>query len=368
MIKSLQITNVQSHEETELEFSNGVNVIVGSSDSGKTGIIRSIRKVVWNRPSGSSLCSHWAGESKIRFQTEEGIVTWIKDKMDKYILETSGVQEGDKRNKTEFTAFGTSVPEEISRFLNINEINLQNQFDAPFLLSESPGAVASHFNKVARLDKIDTGTQNVQSWINQLSFTIGKEAKKDKPATGLIKQIEDKERELKQFDHLEKFEIDVEVLEGMDERLIKSCVNYDKLGKLVDNIKEVNTDIEDVSEILELEKPLNQIFEWKYEIEDIGIEGSELTFLVKQIKDVQAEILEQEELITIEKPVNALLELYENKETADDQRKRLFKAVSQLNSTNGQLKTAEVRHKTLQVEFNRVFPNICPLCNQPVKK
>ena len=362
MIKSLQITNFQSHEKTELEFSPRVNIIVGSSDCGKTAIIRALRWLIWNRPSGDSIRSSWGGETRAQLELQENIIIRSKDKVDKYILEEDNIRNGNKHNKTEFKAFGTSVPEEISRFLNINEINLQNQLDAPFLLSESPGAVASHFNKVARLDKIDTSTQNVQSWINQLSFTIGKEAVKDKPATGLIKQIEDKEQELKQFDHLEKFEIDVEVLEGMDKKLLNLRSNHTKLC-LIYNSYLVNAEqILCFQDDLKLEKPLNQIFEWKYEIEDIGTEGSELNFLVKQIKDVQAKISEQEELITLEKPVNVLLELYENKETADDQRKRLFKAVREINNVKSQLTNSEASYTALYAKFNKEMGTKCILC------
>src|SRR5512133_726261 len=156
MIKSLAILNFQSHEKSKLDFSPGVNVIVGSSDSGKTAIIRALRWIIWNRPSGDSIRSNWGGATNVLLETEEGIIRRAKDKTDQYELKLQGGKD------LVFKAFGTSVPQEIADFLNINEINLQGQLDAPFLLSESPGAVALHFNKVARLDKIDTGLQNIQ--------------------------------------------------------------------------------------------------------------------------------------------------------------------------------------------------------------
>ena len=153
MIKSIHIQNIQSHEDSYLDFSSGVNIIIGSSDSGKTAIIRALRKLVWNKPSGSAIQSSWGGSSIIRLETEDGSVVWSKDKTDTYILQLTGKKD------LVFKAFGTSVPEEINSVLNFNEINLQNQLDTPFLLSETPGAVATHFNKIARLDKIDIGLQ-----------------------------------------------------------------------------------------------------------------------------------------------------------------------------------------------------------------
>ena len=42
MIKSVGIVNFQSHEETAIEFSPGLNVIAGGSDAGKSSILRAI--------------------------------------------------------------------------------------------------------------------------------------------------------------------------------------------------------------------------------------------------------------------------------------------------------------------------------------
>src|SRR5665647_764854 len=80
MIKSLEIHNVQSHKDTFLEFDPGVNVIIGSSDSGKTAILRAIKKVVFNRPLGDSFISNWAKEYFIRITTSEDTITRSKDR------------------------------------------------------------------------------------------------------------------------------------------------------------------------------------------------------------------------------------------------------------------------------------------------
>jgi len=46
MINSLTIQNFQSHKNTTLEFDNGINIIIGQSDSGKTAIIRALNWVI----------------------------------------------------------------------------------------------------------------------------------------------------------------------------------------------------------------------------------------------------------------------------------------------------------------------------------
>ena len=42
MIKKISIKNIQSYRETELELSKGINAIVGSSNNGKTAILRAL--------------------------------------------------------------------------------------------------------------------------------------------------------------------------------------------------------------------------------------------------------------------------------------------------------------------------------------
>jgi DNA repair protein SbcC/Rad50 len=367
MIKSLHITNFQPHEDTILDFSNGVNVIIGSSDSGKTSIIRSIRKVVWNRPSGDSFCSNWGGETKIQLQTEDGSVTWLKDKMDKYILETGGVRQGDKRNKTEFKAIGTGVPEEISRFLNINEVNLQSQLDSPFLLSETPGAVAQHFNKVARLDKIDKSTSNVNSEISELNAEIGKEATKDKPATGLIKLIKEAEEELTKYQYLEKFEIEVEVLEELDKRLVRNCTSYDKLGKLIDSYSARKILIGELEIFTQLEPVVDHVLVDIDELKKQEKQWNKLHELIAESSRLKKEKIRLSELTELEEPVDNLLIMYKELETRKSLKMRLSKAITNLNYINTQIEVYKTKHTRLLKEFTEGMGAVCILCGSKLK-
>ena len=135
MIKEVSIQNFQSHKDTHLEFHPGVNIIVGTSDSGKSAIIRTIRWVLQNKPLGDSFRSMWGGETKVTLTLPEGQITRSKDKSDKYTIEGPP--------KLELEAFRTSVPEEVLNMLNINSVNLQFQHDPPFLISSTSGEVAS---------------------------------------------------------------------------------------------------------------------------------------------------------------------------------------------------------------------------------
>lgn len=302
MIKSIKILNFQSHEKSKLDFSPGVNVIVGRSDSGKTAIIRALRWLSWNRPSGDSIRSHWGGATNVLVETEEGIVRRSKDKKDSYELLLKGGKD------LVFHAFGTNVPQEINTFLNLSEINLQQQLDSPFLLSSTSGEVAQHFNKVARLDKIDSGLQNVQRWIRELEQNI----------KFRTEQLSKQREEIKTFDYLDKFEAEVEVLEEME---IHRNTLVNKRNKL-----------------------------------DI---------LLEHIREVQIDLKNNEWILTFEKPVKDLLKLYEDRDAVEIQRSKLFKEVSNVRRITGLLEAEKTKLSALQTKFEREFPEVCPLCGKP---
>jgi len=359
MIKSLKIQNFQSHEKAELEFSPGVNIIVGSTDSGKTAIIRALRWLIWNRPSGDSIRSHWGGETSVTLGTENGTISRSKDKIDTYVLVTA---EGKEFT---FKAFGTSVPEEIQMFLNIGEINLQRQSDAPFLFSETPGNVAQRFNKIAKLDKIDIGIQNVNSWIRELTTTIGVEAIKDKPATGLIKQIADTEKELMKYAHLEKAEIDLDVLEKMDGQLRVHKSRLENIQLLVYDYNENCRFIDSYRGVIARETSIDQLLNLYAEKQAKEKELYDLEYLVHQIVDCQYEIKECEKIIAKEKTINTLLTLYLEIDQQQQYYTDFNNLVNYAKSTMRKLEIAEKTYETKHEEFEKNFPDVCPLCNKP---
>ena len=73
MIDSITLKNFQSHINTKLVFSKGINVIVGRSNSGKTACLRGINLVNSNRPLGTDFIHHGAKESEITIEkTQNG--------------------------------------------------------------------------------------------------------------------------------------------------------------------------------------------------------------------------------------------------------------------------------------------------------
>ena len=347
-IKSVQLTNFQSHSDSTLEFSEGVNIILGASDSGKTAIIRAIRWALLNKPSGDEMRSNWGGDTEVSVCTTNQYICRKKTKRDgsEYILD--GLS---------FKAFGTDVPKEIQDAFNMSSVNLQAQLDSPFLLSETPGNVASFFNGIAGLSKIDTATSNINSAIRELTSDIKYAEAQEKELQGRVEK----------FSHLEKFEADVEVLEQMENQLSGSRKIRERLMDWCCDYQETNTAINVESEYLQYEEAITQIFQWKDEVREQETHREKLNFLLNQIDSVEQSLSGSKTLTACEGSVNTLLDLYKDLNTAEDSRNKLFKAVKAVNSTNTVLEQAQCKYDALHASFEKAFPvgSLCPLCNKP---
>lgn len=217
MIKSIELKNIQSHENTRLELDKGINCVVGSSNNGKSAILRGLYWVKYNRPLGiDTLASHWALNDKgdlkaamsVTIENESGKVTRQRTKENnQYIV------NGEVLNVVK-----SDVPASVEKVLRLSDTNIQRQLDEPFLLSSTSGEVAKYFNKVVRLDIIDKVLTNAESTRRKTKNDI-------ESAESQIKDLQDK---LQGFDWLETAERLLDKYERVKQRneeLWESCQN-----------------------------------------------------------------------------------------------------------------------------------------------
>lgn len=162
MIQKIRLNNIQSHQDTTIEFHKGVNCIVGSSDKGKSSVIRGLLWAIENRPLGvEKLGSHWIFNDKGK-QIEPMSVTVIKD--DKILVRRRTKDENQYIVEDKvLNVVKSDVPQEVSDFFRLSSTNIQRQLDSPFLLSQTNGEVARYFNSMVKLDSIDKVLTKIES-------------------------------------------------------------------------------------------------------------------------------------------------------------------------------------------------------------
>ena len=271
MITSLQLNNFQSHENSKLDFTPGINVITGKSDSGKSSVLKALFYAVKNKPSSNNYPSHWvkdknklSGEMKITVLKNNMSVVRIRNKTD----------NGYLFNDQVLNAIGMGVPKEIQNHFNLHEVNIQQQFDTHFLLSETPGAIARFLNELVKLDDIDIYLSAVDSKKRETSREI-----KNKETV-----ITDTEKELKNYDWLESAQI-------LAEQYKNICQELEVIQNKFSILKNVSTDIQKSKTILKryanVDKIIKhlenyQIIQSNYSIQCTQIEN--LKLLQNQIK------------------------------------------------------------------------------------
>jgi len=354
MIKSIEIKNFESHKDTKLIFDQGVNVIYGESDQGKSAIIRALLWVVTNRPSGNSFCSRWGGDTSVTIEMDNCFVSRIKDKKHKYII---NYKDGTVK---EFEAVAKQgVPLEVQKVLNINPINIQTQFDGHFLLPPmSPGEVARQINQYVNLDIIDTTMSNSSSTIKETKRRLATlEAQTDAQK----KEIDEK------YAGLDDEEQCLNSLESLEKRIASSTNTALELEELSANIHSIHNELDLFSyvdeaehDLKELESVVNKLSKSKkiiFDLQEIKSNYESAHIKLILIKDRDGE----SELLTLD---SVLLKL----EREEEKLEKLKGILYEIETIKNKIIYLSRRIKHTDEQFHKHMPDICPTCGQRTKK
>lgn len=344
MIKTLEINNYQSHKKSILNFHPGVNVVVGTSDSGKSAVLRALRWVCTGIPRGDGFRSHWGGDTEVHLETDNCIVTRGKTNSENvYVLD----------EETEFRAFGTEVPEEIVQVLNLDEsVNLQKQLDQPYLISETPGAVAQHFNRMAHLEKIDIGLKNVQSQIRTAEQTI-------QSKTTELKQIEEDKTS---YSYLTAAEENLVILETRQQRFEGLEKTVEDLQDLIQSIVSIDQKIVRAEKPLQAEKSLDSIIGVQNTLDKEKRLENSLKMLVEDIEQVHGKIGKANKYISGVDAVDSLLSKMQDLKQEKVSGLALKTLVEDIDEVIDLELTQSNSLITWQEDYTEYMPEICPLC------
>ncbi|MCY9198068.1 AAA family ATPase [Bacillus atrophaeus] len=164
-INRIQIKGFQSHVDSDIHLGNGLNVITGPSDSGKTSVLRAVRWVAFNEPAGEAFVNSTVGEAEVVITIDSGHIVTKRRRKGKtsYSIQQNEYDEGSLFEKSE-------VPEEVKALLGIRKetygdfetaLNFAYQLDAPFLISETASAGAKVLGKLAGTSAVDMAVKSV---------------------------------------------------------------------------------------------------------------------------------------------------------------------------------------------------------------
>lgn len=243
MISQVILENFQSHKHSTFNFDKGLNLIVGSSNQGKTSLVRALSLVLYNQWDkswvrvGASFC-------RITLTMDSGIVVTREkgEKVNKYILQVPS------QPPQEFVNFGTDVPEPISKVLRIGKIELDkddsltlnyaSQLESLFLFNRSGSQKAKVFGRLSGAHYLDHALRNLNVEKKQTST---EKNLKSKELVDLQVQVEAQSK-IKEFENvIQEIEAKNAVLDASSKRVegLKSL-----LGRVLDWKRRYGIEIE----------------------------------------------------------------------------------------------------------------------------
>ena len=232
------LNNFQSHEYTEVEFNDGLNIIVGESNNGKTSILRGIMWVIDNQPLGTDFIMAGKDDCWVRIEYNDG--TFIergRTLKDTGYYKVGFIDENGNLTHQMYRGFTNAVPVEVANVhqmpkVNITKdiethLNVLSQLDGPFLLTESPLVKASAIGRI-------TGTHVVDAAIKESNKTIQNNKK-------LIKSYEqdivEKENELKALPDIQLMSEFTNIYAALVAHAKKLYIDVDDIGGRLTGIK-----------------------------------------------------------------------------------------------------------------------------------
>ena len=244
-IKSVEMTDFRSHDHLTLSFVDGVNALIGPSNTGKTNVMRAIRWCLTNQPNGTDVIRFGAKEACVTVHLSNGYSIERRrgrsSSNNFYRLHKDGEVVG------EYTGFGQKVPTEIAKAhgMSLNRessMNFHDQLETAFLVASSPSERANYIGNLEELAKVD------------------------RAATGLNEELRDRSKESKRIEQdIGALEIEIErlrtsvsarqsnreSLKMMLEALREEESLHATLEQTLSNLNEVRTRLDEARFIIE---------------------------------------------------------------------------------------------------------------------
>lgn len=235
-ITEVELINFQSHLHTKVKLTPGMNLFVGTSDSGKSALIRGL---IWN------MRNEPAGDEFIRkgTTTATAITHWSHG----YSIErTRGGNKNfyalfkDGELISEYTGFGTKVPPEIIEvhgvvpLSNGSYFNYADQLESAFMISDSPKVRAETIGNLDELGRIDEELVKINDDI--------KSANKEKKRTNA--EITELQKEIDALERTHKTKAaKIQTLAMLKEAIVHKTRMVEQIEKHLERVHEIHEDI-----------------------------------------------------------------------------------------------------------------------------
>ena len=346
MINKIQLNNFQAHQNSTLEFVDGLNVITGQSDQGKSSIIHALYWLFLNKPSGTEFVNWNSKSCSVKAFIGDQTIERYRGTTNSYII-----------NGNQFDAVRSDVPQQVSEIIKISSTNIQLQDDPYFLLYSQSGEIAKQLNQVVGIDQIDLSLQYVNKIVRKQNTLY----------TFLEEEIKSKETELKKYDSVKEVETAYRDYKKINEAKQETLDSLLQLDKAILGLSEFD-EMQDYEELLQkLEVKIQRFGTLSEKHDRIENKLSEVANCISDIEDTEQFI------ITVDKGVKSLVKLLKQfvdlkaQFDENEQLKLIVSHTQELSACSKRVIRLESELQETSTEFEELKKElkICPLCDQP---
>lgn len=349
ILTDLLLNNFQIHKELLLEFTQGVNVLIGESDAGKSAVVRSLDLLIRNQPKG--------GEQLYQNdKTEEPLRIELHDSDGNVVIRENRTYE---INGKSLGTFGTTIPEPLAELLPFKDINFQFQLDPYFLVLETGGKAAEVINKATGL-----GDQELVLSIIKKQTSESRHLLKT-----LIKQKEATFNKIDELRNVPHFLMKAKAILNLE-------TEYNEINETIGKIEQECIDLSMVEE--ELAKYTNLDI-YKKDLEKICVAELEYRENFKLLTDLKIKTAKLNSLESDYKifkkvnkystTINEILGLVKEHNEINDGKVHLFQSINDLKTLEAKWMREEMKIDDLKLKLEDSLKSFgkCPLCGSDLK-
>lgn len=340
MLEKLMIQNFQSHSKTVVEFDENVTTIVGSSDVGKSAIIRSLSWVSRNTPNGNAFIKDGSDGAAVRLFVDGHRIVRRRSKSENFY----GLDDH------EFKSFGSGLPDPIADVLKIGDLNFQEQHDAPFWFSLTAGEVSRRLNSVVDLGMIDDAIGRSGQCVRRLS----------EDSRVLQEQVEKVAKQLEELTWVDEADAFLRKIEKLQKRARVTFDNIETLGGLIGQVHsrriEVHSNQMFVDESADVIKLLDKVDGRRRQVVLISR-------IIDDLKKCESAVSRRSEI----PEVDALEEKIRQIGRLESTVVRMEKCLQTVDRNRKRKQEADEELRRLQEELDSI-PLICTECGRPLEE
>lgn len=330
-----------------MEFENGVNVIIGATDAGKSAIFRSIMWALFNRPLGKGFISNWAKNCSVELKFDDC----------KIVRSVGKTTNSYKLNDIVFKAIGHNPPEEILKAHNlVRDLNVQAQIDPFFLLQSSPGEVAKYLNKVASLDTIDKTIGNIHKTYLRTNRNIVQ-------GESYLEELREKYED---FSYLDKVEEAIEEATILRDKKKVIQEKHKQLSKIVKEMQQIKSNISNIKRKIRYKELVDSALDIYQKKNNMVKEAQSLHRITEEINSLMEKIDSFKNDKRIIRIVDKALDIYNEITELNEKRTDAEDLVQNITTEENRIQKFVGELDAMKTRLKKNMPDICPLCGNEI--